>query len=494
MKFSRREFLQSAALATASTGIASDAAFGDKASTRKPNLVFVFADQWRLQSTGYMGDSDVRTPLLDQLAADSINFTHAVAGCSVCCPYRASLITGQYPLRHGLFLNDLRLSTRAVSIAEAYKQAGYDTAYIGKWHLDGGGRNAYIPPERRQGFDYWKALECTHNYNQSEYFAGDSDERLVWPGYDAYAQTDDAVAYLNAEERRDAPFALFLSWGPPHDPYRTGPEDLLAEYDALSPTLRPNVPTEMREEATRNIAGYYAHIAALDRCIGQMRDALRDSGLERNTILVITSDHGDMLYSQGEVKKQKPWDESIRVPFLLRCPTDWNIAPRECDALINTPDIMPTLLGLCGIEIPPTVEGGDYSRVALGQEEAREEAALILCPAPFGEWARVRGGREYRGVRTHRYTYARTLDGPWLLYDNVEDPYQLRNRCDDPDMRQTQERLEELLRDWLQRTDDDFAHGDELIARCGYTVNENGTVGYQNPDHHGQVASPATLG
>ncbi|HPO36806.1 MAG TPA: sulfatase-like hydrolase/transferase, partial [Kiritimatiellia bacterium] len=131
-------------------------------AARAPNVVFVLADQWRAQACGYAGDPNLRgmTPTIDRLAAESANLTHAVSCCPVCSPYRASLLTGQYPLTNGLFLNDVCLSTRATSLAQACTRAGYDTAYIGKWHLDGHGRSAYIPPERRQGFDYWKVREC----------------------------------------------------------------------------------------------------------------------------------------------------------------------------------------------------------------------------------------------------------------------------------------------------------------------------------------------
>ncbi len=131
---------------------------------KQPNIVFVFGDQWRAQATGYAGDPNVETPNLDALTGESVNFVNALAGCPVCSPYRASLLTGQFPLTHGVFVNDVCLSEESVSLADVYSAAGYDTAYIGKWHIDGHGRSSYIPPERRQGFDYWKVLECTHNY------------------------------------------------------------------------------------------------------------------------------------------------------------------------------------------------------------------------------------------------------------------------------------------------------------------------------------------
>ena len=315
---------------------------------KPPNVVLVFADQWRAQAFGYAGDPNVQTPNLDALARRSVNCTHAVSGCSVCSPARASLLTGQYPLTHGVFVNDVELGQDATSIAQAFSAGGYDTAYIGKWHVNGRGRSSYIPPERRQGFEYWKVLECTHDYNHSAHYAGDSDEQLVWEGYDALAQTRDAQAYLR--DRGDKPFLLVLSWGPPHAPYHTAPEEYQALYDPTAIALRPNVPADWAENARQWLAGYYAHCTALDDCVGMLLQTLQEEGLEQETIFLFFSDHGDMLGSQGMDKKQKPYEESIRVPFLLRYP---GMGTAELDARIDLPDIMPTLLGLCGLPILP---------------------------------------------------------------------------------------------------------------------------------------------
>ena len=121
---------------------------------------------------------------------------------------------------------------------------GYNTAFIGKWHIDGHGRQTFIPENRRHGFDYWKALECTHDYNRSYYYAGDSDERLQWEGYDAIAQSDDAANYIVEHAGRADPFALFLSLGPPHNPYQTAPEKYRKIYEHRDIEINPNVPAE----------------------------------------------------------------------------------------------------------------------------------------------------------------------------------------------------------------------------------------------------------
>ena len=448
---------------------------------KRPNIVYVFADQWRVQDTGYAGNPQVKTPHLDSLAAQSVSFTHAVAGIPVCCPARACLLTGQHALTHGVFVNDVHLADDAVSMAKLFKSDGYDTAYVGKWHVDGRGRSNYIPPESRQGFDYWKTLECTHDYNNSRYFAGDSGQPLTWEGYDAIEQTKDVQAYLRGRSRdgdgkSDTPFLLVLSWGPPHAPYETAPEAYRQMYDPNSIELRPNVPPEMAEEARNWIAGYYAHCTALDDCLGALLQTLEDEGLAENTIFVFTSDHGDMLGSQGEVKKQRPWEESIRVPFLLRWPQRFGWQGREVDALLDTPDILPTLLSLTDIPIPDTVEGRDFSATIEGGEDPSGGAALIYCPHPFGQFLRPDGGREYRGIRTRNHTYARDLNGPWLLYDNEADPYQLDNLVNRASVSSIQAELEAQLQRKLSDRGDEFLPGQTYIERWNYRLDRTGTV------------------
>ena len=432
-----------------------------------PNLVFVFADQWRAQDTGYMGNVDVRTPTIDQLAREGANFINAVSTCPVCSPYRASLLTGQYPLTHGVFYNDKPLSPDAITIAEVFKNAGYNTGYIGKWHVDGHGRDSFIPKERRQGFDFWKVLECTHDYNYSYYYS-DKNEKLLWDGYDAIAQTREAIKFINSQ-KADKPFLLFLSWGPPHGPYQTAPQhyrDLYKQKNNIA--IRPNVPDESIEKALDALKGYYAHIAALDDCMAKLITAIEDNNIEDNTILVFTSDHGDMLFSQGMRAKQKPWDESIRVPLLIKYPAKIEKSGRVIDMPIGTPDIMPSLLGLCDLKIPNSVEGKNYAGVILGEENAKNDAVLIMLPVPFHQWNYRKGGKEYRGIRTRRYTYVEDLKGPWLLYDNKIDQYQMGNRIDHPEYELIKRQSRSKLKQLLSERNDHFLPGNVYMKEWGY--------------------------
>lgn len=442
----------------------------------RPNIVFIFADQWRAQAIGYSGDPNVRTPNLDRLAESSLNCTHALSACPVCAPYRASLLTGQFPLTHGVFINDVSLDPEVPSLAKVCNAAGYDTAYIGKWHIDGHGRSSYIPRERRQGYDFWRVLECTHEYNNSPYYADDSDQPLIWDGYDAIAQTRCAIDYIRQRDT-SKPFLLMLSWGPPHNPYETAPERFRAIYDPQKLALRPNVKEAQwlpnvfgnLEQIRNDLAGYYAHCSALDECVGAIWSALKKTGLEEETIFIFTSDHGDMLGSQGHWRKQVPYDESIRVPFLLHWPGALGRGSRELPILIDAPDLMPTLLKLCGLEIPARVEGNDYSAVLLGDEAPRDdEAAVLTSVAPFAEWRLDMGAKEYRGLRTRRHTYVRSLEGPWLLFDNEVDPCQMKNLVQSPDHAPLLRQLDEVLFRKLAERGDEFKPAAYYLEKWGY--------------------------
>lgn len=450
------------------------------AEKKPPNILILHADQWRAQAFGYAGDPNVRTPNFDAWAKRSANLRKAVSGMPVCTPHRASLLTGQRALTNGIFMNDVQLDTNAVTLAEVLAGAGYQTGYIGKWHLDGRGRSDFTPPgPRRQGFQYWKALECSHNYNQSAYYHGDNPEKQFWEGYDSFSQTKDAQVYLQKHAKDKSPFFLMLSWGTPHAPYHTAPEAYRNGYKAGDVILRPNVPADMKDRAKKDLAGYYAHATALDDMLAEIQETLRETGLEENTIVLFTSDHGDLIGSQGAYKKQQVYEESIRVPMLISGP---GIVSNSYDALFNTEDIMPTLLGLVGESVPGFVEGIDYSAYLKGAEVAVDTATLIACIQPFGQWNRIKhGGREYRGLRTLRYTYAKDLSGPWLLFDNEEDPYQLRNLVGVEGYLDLEEKLDALLSEKLASQNDEFLSGLTYVKQYNYPeLNDSETVPYRN--------------
>lgn len=453
-----------------------------KKEVDKPNVVFVLTDQWRAQDLGFAGNQQVQTPALDVLTQEAVVFTNAISNLPSCTPARASLMTGKYPLSHGLFYNDKPLRSKENCMAEVYKENGYATGYIGKWHINGHprdmsireGRKLPVPADRRQGFDYWKVHECTHSYNNSFYY-DENNVKHKWEGYDAIAQTKEAVTYMRAN--KENPFLLFVSYGPPHAPYQTAPKKYKDIYKDMDIKLRPNVPKERTAEAKKDIRGYYAHITALDDCVAVLQTEIKKLGLEDNTIFVFTSDHGDMLHSHAQIKKQKPWEESILIPFMLKYPNKLK-GGEQLTKVFSFPDIMPTLLGMCNLPIPASVEGVDYTGQLLGKEELEIDGALITCPVPFHQWNYKKGGREFRGIRTERYTYAKDLDGPWLLYDNEQDPYQLSNLVNKEEYKKLQGDLEKKLQKMLDKRGDKFLTGEAYMKAWGYHWDYKDSVKY----------------
>jgi len=444
---------------------------------RKPNIVFVLTDQWRAQATGYSGDPNLigKTPNLDEIANTGINFRNAVSTTPVCTPYRAALLTGQYPTTTGMIFNDLHLPTEAYTMAEMFRESGYTTAYIGKWHLDGMIRDQYTPPERRQGFEYWKALEVSHEYNKLFYYEGDNPEKKQWPGYGPWAETDDAISYIERHADGDKPFLLVLAVGAPHFPHNSAPEEMQALFSPEDIVLRGNVTDEFEESARIEAAGYYAHIAAMDAAIGKLRDAIEQAGIADDTIFVFTSDHGEMMGSQGWRPKQKQvaWAESVKIPFLLQYPARFGSKKITVDAPINTPDILPTLLSMAGIPTPSGVEGEDMSYAIGDDDAAKDKAALIMNVSPFaGDFD------EYRGIYTSRYAYIETLDGPSRLFDMDNDPLQMKNLVDSAEHKALQEQLELELQRELAKVGDDFMPRQYYIDKWNYKLNESGHIPY----------------
>ena len=292
-----------------------------------------------------------------------------------------------------MIVNDVPLGDRATSIAQAFATGGYDTAYIGKWHVDGQGRSNYIPPERRQGFDYWKVLECTHDYNNSFYYAGDSDEKLRWEGYDAIEQTRDAQAYLRDRSGED-PFLMVLSWGPPHDPYQTAPQAYRDLYDPAALQLRPNVPSTFSDTARDWLAGYYAHCTALDACAGDLLQTLDEEGLADDTIFVFFSDHGDMVGSHGMNNSRSRGTNQCACPAAAR-PAAFGRAGAGWTP-IDIPDIMPSRLWDCAdLEVPETVQGHGTFLQLYARRRGSSPAGWLSCSARIHSVSGARCGRPF---------------------------------------------------------------------------------------------------
>lgn len=454
----------------------------------RPNVLLILPDQMRSRAMGCMGTPDVRTPHIDRLAAEGILFRHTYANVPVCCPARSILLTGTYPHVNGMMANDLRLREERLSLAEILSAQGYRTGFIGKWHLDGGPRDpGFVPPGlRRQGFEFWAAYECHHRHFAPVFFR-DTPEPLTVPKFEPEASCDFAVEFLKSQPK-ERPFFLTVQMGPPHDPYGA-PEKYMELYDAAKLTMPPNwipgsergepplVPPNLRRAdlparpfvpvgGKLEVAAYYAAITALDDQIGRLVQTLKDTGQDDNTIILFTSDHGDMLGSHGMRRKRKPHEESAGVPGIVRWPAR---IPRgqAVDTLFSHIDMAPTLLGLCGVEVPPHMQGADLSRVALGETKAGPPAVLMQIFVPFNPDGIA---KPWRGIRTARHTFARYEDAPWVLFDNEADPWQQENLAQNPAHARLEQALDEQLAALMRK------HGDAWSFNSAQLVEEKGRL------------------
>ena len=498
------------------------------ARASQPNILLVFSDQHRWCDLGCSGNPEVRSPHLDAFARRAVRATSCISNAPLCVPSRGTLLTGLYPLRHGAVSNDLPLRPDVTTIGAALAGAGYDTGYIGKWHLAGVPRDRCIPAgPGRFGFATWKVCNCSHAYMDAYYY-DEADRRIPIEGYEPVAQTDLAIDFIRRQ--RDRPWALVLSWGPPHDPYFAVPDRYLQEYASRDLHLRPNVPETdglaapehrspeasfaarehrspeasfaarehrspqasfaarehrspqgslarrlSREQVTRNYRGYYAHITALDEQFGRLTAALAASGQAEDTIVVYTSDHGDMLGSQGLTNKQLPYEESVRVPLLVSWPGHTRVG--TSDGLIGLVDLPVSLLGLAGVDLPGKPDGLDLHALFVDPAARGREECYIFDLIPCHQ-AAARGGTEWRGVRTRRHTFARSAgDGGFALFDNERDPFQLHNLVDDPAHAALREELRGRCAA-LTAAHDALLPWEELVRRYGLLEEWNRSQAY----------------
>lgn len=420
-----------------------------------PNILFVLVDQWRRQALGFMNDDPVLTPNLDRFAQTAVVFDHAVSANPVCGPNRACLFTGQYSLNNGVIANDLRMDEGARSFGVLCKEAGYQTGYIGKWHIDGA--FGYTPPgKRRQGFDFWHQSVEHAPFDQAYYIQDDPQEVRIEGWAPDYA-TRTAQQYIH--DHKDRPFALVVSYGPPHNGGGKGMEDSFtpgmldadgnqrfgygykapAGFEApyRSPAFqtlprRGNVsPVKGRFDSSSAVPGYFGAISALDHSFGQLLQTLEEEDLSENTLVVFISDHGEMLGSQGRMTKDVWYEESVGIPCLIG---GGGLTPRLIDAPFNSIDLMPTLLELMDLSVPDGVDGTSFAPLLRGEEQETPPVAFLSF---------IKGGapelyRNWRAGYTGRYTYVLTDDsqqsrdtgvaqlGGEALYDRMEDPLQLK--------------------------------------------------------------------
>ena len=487
----RREFLKSVA-GTGAGALLAGCTPSRTAPPNRPNVIFIFADQLRADICGVYGGRNIETPHIDRLAREGVTFEHGLSTCPLCTPYRGMLMTGRYPTHSGLVLTWLDASPEQnpQCLGNVFAAAGYETGFIGKWHLTAGHlreagkvlpRQAQMkefrqllaelelryphsefvePGPNRLGFDFWAAYNFHTDFNHFWYY-GDEARKIVTEGYETDVEFDLAIDYLEKRRNAEQPFFLVLAPHPPHPPFKAGwcPAGYL---DRIPQELqwRPKVPHgDPRRMDQLTSRCYYAMTKNMDDNLGRLLDFLDRAGISGNTVLVFTSDHGEMLGSHGRMAKLLPYAESVGAPLIMRWPGRIPANVR-INALYTPIEHLPTLSALAGIAPSQIADGVDLSPVVLGHQSSDREAVLMMnYSSHFSFFQTGTYYPEWRGVHTGQHTYVKWLDGKEELYDNHQDPYQMQNLAGGQVDLATLSRLRRRLEDLLAEAHDDFLPG-----------------------------------
>ncbi len=449
-----------------------------------PNFVVIVVDDMRFDEMGVAGHPILETPHIDGLASSGSRFTRAFHAVPLCSPNRASILTGQYPSTHGIIDNVARNRTshQLKTFPRALHDAGYETGFLGKWHMGN-------DPTPRPGFDLWVSIPGQGRTHDPELFE-DGEIRVV-EGYITDILTDRAVEFI--EKDRDRPFCLYIGHKAVHpdvqqlddgsvsaDSYlgfRPAPRHL-GRYEDRSFPQRENVrrwPAELPGKPTLRRALERKHtpeiremfragsafvdtqetmkrraemILAIDEGLGRIIDALERAELLEDTVVIFTSDNG-YWYDEHALSNERrlPYEESIRTPLIVRYDRAGNPGI-EIDELVSSVDLAPTILDLAGAPVGSHIQGRSLAPLLQSRTDGWRESVLIEFytyeyPMP---WLL---DMDYRAIRTKRYKYIHWMRHPdeGELYDLESDPYELINLIDDPALESIRAELRSTLRD-----------------------------------------------
>jgi arylsulfatase A-like enzyme len=473
----------------------------------RPNILFVFADDHAAQAVGAYGSQINQTPQIDRLAREGMVFRNAFVTNSICAPSRAVILTGKHSHLNGIFTNRESFDGSQVTFPKLLQQAGYQTAIIGKWHLK----------SEPTGFDYWDVLPGQGTYYNPDFRTAEGT--VEHKGYVTDIITEKVLDWLATGRDRQKPFMLMYQHKAPHRRWQPGPEHLamyddveipepatlfddyakrtsaaktqemtIAEHlDERDLKLAPppeldegqlqvwNAAYEPKNEAFRRaglvgddlvrwkyqryIKDYLRTIASIDDNLGRVLDYLDESGLAERTVVIYSSDQGFYLGEHGWYDKRWMYEESLRMPLIVRWPGVVEPGTESSD-LVQNLDFAQTFLDIAGVEAPADMQGRSLLPLLEGERSPSWREAIYY---QYYEYPAVHMVRRHYGVRTERYKliYYYEID-EWELFDLESDPRELTSVYDDPEYRETVEELKELL----------------LELRVQYHVPENDPVPY----------------
>jgi arylsulfatase A-like enzyme len=466
-------------LAPASEGQSAPAAHtGDGGDADRPNVIFIFTDDHTVGALSCYGSTRIDTPNLDRLAGEGMLFNDCCVTNSLCAPSRAAVLTGKYSHKHGvtenLYGDQEPFDGSQQTFPKLLQDAGYQTAMIGKWHLK----------SEPTGFDYWKVLPGQGRYNNPRFIEMDG-ERTKEEGYVTDVITDLTIDKLDEYRDQDEPFAL-MSWHKaPHRGWvpEEDDEDLYTGFDmpvpptfnddhanrssaashaymdiATMPDWREEQPDDLSEQEIkywnyqRYIKNYLRVVKSLDENVGRLLDYLEETGMAENTMIVYSSDNGMFLGEHGWFDKRFMYEESLRIPLLVRYP---GVVPagEETDRVVMNLDFAQTFLDYADADIPSDMQGRSL-RPLLENRNVDDWRDTVYYH--YYEYPGPHKVRPHYGVRSERYKlmYFYTID-EWELFDLEMDPHELNNLYDAPAYQDVVREMKTELREQRRRYEDD---------------------------------------
>ncbi len=435
---------------------------------KKPNVILVYPDQMRFDTLNVNGNKVTNTPNLDALANGGANFKKAHTSYPLCCPFRASIMTGLYPHKNGMFSNHYPLATDLPHyLPKLMGDNGYKTAWIGKWHLDGGKKFRRVPKEYWCGFDELIGYGRGHHYIDSLYYRNEDETPYKSDKFEPVYQTEHLMDFMERSIEEDKPFMGMICYGLPHPPVEMQPEEFKNKYNKDQIELPPTVPPHLHEKAKEYIAMYYGMVDFVDGEIGRLTSFLKEKGIFDNTIFIVVSDHGDMCGEYAMFEKSIYYNSSSHVPLIISYPDkikENTVVTQLVDPLI---DITPTILDLCDIEVPKTMDGYSMKKIVeTGADKDFRDYVyyqIIRVPEEICDVMDKPDRKPYneRGFRTDDYLYVEKANVPFALHDLSYDKYEMINCVNNfkqyPEMKDFRVKLasimEELGDSWdTQRT------------------------------------------
>ena len=477
--YRRLQLLSACFLSLAGLGITLTSGEMSAAEIRRPNMVVVLVDDLRWDEISCAGHDVVRTPGIDRIAREGVRFRNAFATTPLCSPVRGCLLTGQYAHNHGIVdnVNRSEQSHRLRTFPRLLQQAGYQTAYVGKWHMGN-------DDTARPGFDHWVSMKGQGTSRDP--MINLNGKRLRETGHTTDVLNRHALDFVNRQ--REQPFCLYIAHKALHPeltqyddgsisdpsaakfipadrhknlyknaavPRRLNVTDSLTGKPALQRKIG-DLPALSKETGTSDetIRDRWRMLAACDEGLGQLFAALEKSEQLDDTVIIFASDHGYWYGEHGlSVERRLPYEEAIRIPLLVRYPRKF-AAGGLVDELALSIDLAPTLLELAGVAIPDDVDGRSLVSLLSGDAPSDWRTSFLIEYYSDTVFPRV-FKMGYKALRTERYKYIHytELSGMNELYDLRTDPYEMHNLMDDDDSQATVKQLRAELEKFLRPSD-----------------------------------------